>query len=131
MQHSLELRVPLVDHKLVEFCARIPSSLKIRRTEKKYLLRLAARNHVPSSVLNHRKQGFASPMAAWLRSDLRPMIDEFLCPSEIRAGGLFSESFVNEAVSDHLSRKQLNDKMLFSLLAFQVWWKSFAQDGKR
>ena len=57
MWHSLELRVPFIDHTLLEFCARLPSALKLRRGQKKYLLRRAARQHVPESVLNHRKQG--------------------------------------------------------------------------
>jgi asparagine synthase (glutamine-hydrolysing) len=123
MAHSLELRVPLIDHKLVEFCARIPSGLKIKGFEKKHLLRKAARRHVPASVLNHRKQGFASPMASWLRGDLQPMLRDMLSPERINEAGIFSADFVSHAVSDHLELRQMNDKLLFSLLAFQVWWQ--------
>lgn len=129
MLHSLELRVPLVDHKLVEFCARIPNSLKIRGAEKKHLLRRAARRYVPASVLNHRKQGFASPMAAWLRGDLLPMLKDHLNPASILADGVFMPQFVSNAVDDHLSRRQLNDKLLFALLVFQVWWRNDSTSG--
>jgi asparagine synthase (glutamine-hydrolysing) len=124
MQHSLELRVPLVDHKLVEFCAKIPSALKVRGTEKKHLLRRAARRYVPPSVLNHRKQGFGSPMAAWLRGDLLPLVRAHLDPIAIAADGVFSSDFVTTAVTDHLERRKLNDKLLFALLAFQIWWRN-------
>lgn len=129
MHHSLELRVPLVDHKLVEFCARIPGNLKIRRTEKKYLLREASRDLVPPSVLNHRKQGFASPMAAWLRGDLQPMVADLLSRERIDGSGLFSGAFVSDAVNDHMARRKLNDKLLFALLAFQTWWEGNCHTG--
>ncbi|MCB1182874.1 asparagine synthase (glutamine-hydrolyzing) [bacterium] len=129
MAHSLELRVPLIDHVLVEFCAKIPSELKIKGTEKKHLLRRAARGIVPDSVLDHRKQGFASPMAAWLRGDLRPMVDRMLAPEVLRGDGLFDPAFVGGAVDDHLARRQLNDKLLFALLAFQTWWRDGARSG--
>lgn len=129
MLHSLELRVPLVDHRLVEFCAKIPNSLKIRRGEKKHLLRRAARDHVPPSVLDHRKQGFASPMASWLRRDLLPLMEGLLGQDHVERDGILNPAFVSEALDDHLSRRRLNDKLLFSLLVFQVWRDRRSLDG--
>jgi asparagine synthase (glutamine-hydrolysing) len=121
MHHSLELRVPFVDHKLVEFCAKIPNSLKIKNGEKKYLLKKASVGMLPNSVVSHRKQGFCTPMASWLRGDLKAVVDEELSPKKIRQVALFNERFVNDAIVNHNNRKQLNDKLIFSLLMFQKW----------
>ncbi len=121
MWHSLELRVPFVDHTLLEFCARIPTNLKIRRGQKKYLLREAARPFVPTSVLNHRKQGFAAPMASWLRGALRPMIDRELSKEAISDVGVLRFAEARALVTAHQERRSLNDKQVFALLMFQRW----------
>jgi len=121
MLHSLELRVPFVDHKVVEFCARIPSRLKIRHLQKKYLLCRAGRQLLPPSVLNHRKQGFCAPMAAWLRNDLAGKIHAALASERIESQGLFRSTTVQRILADHHSRRSLNDKTIFALYVFQKW----------
>jgi len=122
MWHSLELRVPFVDHTLVEFCARIPASLKLAHGQKKALLRRAARPLVPASVLNHRKQGFASPMAAWLHGSLSPFVQKTLEPAAIRRSGVLQPAEVARHVSAHRERRALNDKQIFAMLMFERWW---------
>jgi asparagine synthase (glutamine-hydrolysing) len=121
MQHSLELRVPFVDHELVEYCARIPSRMKIRSWTKKYLLKQVARPYLPPSVFSHRKQGFASPMAAWLNTDLKGLVENHLSPRRLERDGFFSPTAVTSLVEDHRSRRSLHDKSIFSLLVFQRW----------
>jgi asparagine synthase (glutamine-hydrolysing) len=121
MWHSLELRVPFVDHTLLEFCARIPIDLKIRRGEKKYLLRRAARKFVPESVLNHRKQGFASPMAMWLRGGLRGFVEANLSTEAVNRAGVLDPAAVSGLFDAHQQRRSLNDKQLFAVLMFQRW----------
>jgi asparagine synthase (glutamine-hydrolysing) len=122
MHHSLELRVPFVDHKLVEFCARIPSKLKLNRGEKKYLLKKVASKFLPDSVVSHRKQGFCTPMASWLRSDLRSVVDSELSREKILNGDIFNQRFIANRLSSHNNRQELNDKLIFSLLVFQKWF---------
>jgi asparagine synthase (glutamine-hydrolysing) len=122
MWHSLELRVPFIDHTLVEFCARIPPDLKIVRGQKKHLLREAARPLLPASVLNHRKQGFASPMAAWLRGSLKEFVGKALRPSEIERSGVLVPAAVQGQLEAHDDRRALNDKQIFAVLMFQRWW---------
>jgi asparagine synthase (glutamine-hydrolysing) len=122
MWHSLELRVPFIDHTLVEFCARIPPALKIVRGEKKHLLREAARPLLPASVLNHRKQGFASPMAMWLRGSLKEFVGGALRPSEIERSGVLMPAAVQSQLAAHDERRSLNDKQIFAFLMFQRWW---------
>lgn len=121
MWHSLELRVPFVDHTLVEFCARIPAGLKLRRGQKKYLLRCAAERFVPASVLGHRKQGFASPIAIWLRGNMRGFAESVLCREEIDRAGVLDADQVAFRLNEHQERRQLNDKQIFTMLMFQRW----------
>ncbi|PYR76545.1 MAG: asparagine synthase (glutamine-hydrolyzing) [Acidobacteria bacterium] len=125
MRYGLELRVPFLDHTLVEFCATIPSSLKLRSVTKKYLLKQVARDLVPEGVLNHRKQGFASPMAAWLRGDLREYVCDTLSPRRLAAHGLFDEEGVRTLIDAHMSRRESHDRQLFALVMFQNWYERF------
>ena len=122
MHHSLELRVPFIDHKLVEFCARIPNSLKIKYGRKKYLLKQIGKNLLPKSVLNHRKQGFSAPIASWLKKDLYQETQTSLGERRIRSEGLFNHGVVHRLMSEHYSRLKLNDKIIFALLVFQKWY---------
>lgn len=121
MWHSLELRVPFVDHTLVEFCARIPSRLKLRWGRKKYLLRRAAAPLLPASVLEHRKQGFAAPMAAWLRGDLREFVQANLSPPQLSRTGLLNPDEVARHIAAHEARRFLNDRKIFATLMLQRW----------
>ena len=123
MYHSLELRVPFVDHKLIEFCARVPNDYKIRAFRKKYLLRVASKNHLPHSVINHKKQGFSAPMASWLKTDLAQELTNTLSDQKIKEDGILNPTFIQGLIQDHNSRKNLNDKILFSLLMFQRWFQ--------
>jgi asparagine synthase (glutamine-hydrolysing) len=123
MWHSLELRVPFVDHTLVEFCATIPREFKLARGTKKHLLREVARPLVPASVLNHRKQGFASPMAMWLRGSLREFVTTSLRPDAIEQSGVLVPSAVQRVLAAHDERRELNDKQIFAMLMFQRWWQ--------
>lgn len=121
MWHSLEVRVPFVDHKLVEFCATMPTSLKIRGREKKILLRRAAGDILPRCVLAHRKQGFAAPLAAWLHGDLREYVADSLSTSKLNRYGLLNARHVQSLLCDHWERRELNDRKIFSVLMFQRW----------
>lgn len=121
MWHSLELRVPFIDHTLLEFCARIPSDLKLRRGEKKFLLREASRPWIPESVLNHRKQGFSSPMAIWLRGELREFVETSLSAQALGEVGVLAPAVASGLLAAHQERRALNDKHVFALLMFQRW----------
>jgi asparagine synthase (glutamine-hydrolysing) len=123
MWHSLELRVPFVDHTFMEFCARLPVSMKIRRGQKKYLLRRGAAALLPPSVMNHRKQGFAAPTAIWLREGMRPYAERELAAREVTAAGVLRPEEVGKRMMEHQSRRSLNDRQIFAMLAFQHWWR--------
>jgi asparagine synthase (glutamine-hydrolysing) len=125
MQYGLELRVPFLDHPLVEFCAALPSSLKIRTLTKKYLLKRAARPYVPAEILNHRKQGFASPMSTWMRTDLQQYVRDTLSRKRLEAHGFFDADAVRSLIDEHMSRRESHDRQLFTLVMFQKWHERF------
>jgi len=129
MLHSLEVRVPFIDHKLMEFCATIPAELKMRWFQKKYLLKKATRNLLPREVIAHRKQGFTGPMAQWLKSDLKAYTMDTLCAKKMQMHGLFNNDTIGTLLNDHFSGKELNDTAIWSLLIFQKWWDLYMHNS--
>jgi len=122
MAHSIELRVPFVDDKVVEYCLRIPSYLKLRGWKKKFLLKKVAREFLPAEVIDHKKLGFSSPMASWLKHDLKDYACQILCPDSLEKHGLFQKAFVKQALEDHFEHRENNEKLIFSLIMFQKWF---------
>ena len=126
MWHSLEVRVPLVDHPLVELSAQLPSRYKLDWRRKKILLKQLAANHLPTEIINHRKQGFESPMAAWLRTDLADYARDVLGQDRLGQTGLFDIDYVSLKLEEHLMGRHKNNKLLFSLIMFQEWYERHA-----
>ena len=123
MWHSLEVRVPLVDHRLVELSARLPTRFKLDWRRKKILLRRIAARHLPAEVMEHRKQGFESPMAAWLRTDLAEYSRDILGPNRLGKSGLFDGEYVSARLDEHLAGRHKHNKLIFSLMMFQGWYE--------
>jgi len=122
MAHSLEVRVPFLDHKLLEFCFRIPPDMKLKFFQKKYLMKKCGATFLlPQAVLQHKKQGFVGPMAHWLRHDLKPYILEMLSEERLRKSGFFDPKAVQRILDEHFSLRETHDKLIFALLVFQVW----------
>ena len=125
MLHSLEVRVPFIDHKLVEFCATIPPEMKLKWFRKKYLLKKAVADLLPRDVIHHRKQGFASPMARWLQTDLKPYVLETLSKNKLKKHGFFNLGTVDFILRDHFNRREIHDKLIWSMVIFQKWFDSY------
>ncbi len=89
MAHSLEVRPPLLDHRIVEFAARLPESLKVRGASGKYLLKETLRGKLPASVINRSKSGFDIPAHAWFRGILKPLLYETLTSKAVESTGIF------------------------------------------
>lgn len=123
MWHSLELRVPLIDHELVELALRIPSHLKVTRGRTKVLLGDVARRWLPPQIIDHRKQGFESPMASWMRGELREFTGSMLGDVQVRATGLFDHGVIDRLFEEHVSGRRKNNKILMSLLMLFGWMK--------
>ncbi|MBW1784452.1 MAG: hypothetical protein JRL30_27385 [Deltaproteobacteria bacterium] len=125
MHHSLEVRVPFLDHKLLEFCATIPPEMKIKWLQKKYLLKKAVTGLLPEKVIHHRKQGFVGPMTRWLQSDLKSYALEMLSADNLNKHGLFDIKSVQKMLAEHFNGLEIHDTGIWSLLIFQSWYDGF------
>ncbi|GAX62953.1 asparagine synthase [Candidatus Scalindua japonica] len=125
MHHSLEVRVPFLDHKLLEFSATIPSELKLKWFQKKYLLKKGVSHLLPKSVVRHKKQGFVGPMTKWLQTDLKKMTLERLSDRNLERHGIFNRTTVSNILNDHYNGRETNDTLIWSLLMFQTWFDAY------
>jgi asparagine synthase (glutamine-hydrolysing) len=126
MAHGLEAREPYLDYRLVEFAARVPPRLKLRRfTQKKYLLRQALEGKVPGRALHRKKQGFNIPNGQWMRAGLRDYVDERLSPSRARDIGLLNPAAVAALVDAHMTGRADHSHQLWSLLVLSEWCTQF------
>src|SRR5207237_1338901 len=105
MANSLEARSPLLDHRLVEFCAALPSSYKLKGRTSKWLLRQLMRDRLPPAILSRPKMGFGVPVGDWLRGELRPLLEDTLLSSRALNRGYFKSSAVRALIDEHLSRR--------------------------
>jgi len=118
MANSLEVRSPLLDHKLMELIARMPSSLKLHNGQGKYIFKKALQAILPSTILNRRKQGFAVPVAEWFRSDLKEFAHEALFQ---RPDPLLNSAFVTSCWNQHQRGQRDWSALLWSVLMFKAW----------
>ena len=121
MAASLELRVPFLDHPLVEFMANVPGSMKIRGTRTKHFLKKAFEDDLPPEILNRKKSGFSLPVARWLREDLRSLVEDTLADSRLTRDGLFDREIVGELKREHFARERDRSSALWALLMFHLW----------
>jgi asparagine synthase (glutamine-hydrolysing) len=129
MAASLEVRVPFLNRRVVEFAASLPIELKLRRLTGKYLLRRAMAGMLPAAVLKRPKQGFAMPVAHWINGELRELVTDMLSAERIRRQGLFDAAYVDGLLHDHLTRRRDNRKLLWTLLVFQLWYARYVEGG--
>jgi asparagine synthase (glutamine-hydrolysing) len=126
MAVSLEARVPFLDHEVVEFAARIPSSFKLRGFKRKYILKKAVGHLIPQKILTRGKEGFSIPMKNWLRWELKPMMMDFLSAARLRRQGWFNEAYVGRLVKEHLQEQANHSHRLWPLIVFQMWCERYA-----
>jgi len=131
MRHSLEVRVPFLDHELFEFSATIPSELKLKWYRKKYLLKKSLRDLLPEPVLTHRKQGFVAPLSRWLRHDLRDYALDVLSSRNLDRHGLFDRNVVEKVLADHFAGRETNDTLIWAMIVFQTWFGLYMDDSVR
>ena len=121
MAHGLEVRPPLVDHELMELAARIPSHYKIHHGQTKWILKQAARESLPESILQRRKQGFEIPIDDWLRGPLRPMFESAVLDRGARVAELIDQDVARRIYHSHLARTGRQGGTLWSLLVLARW----------
>jgi len=121
MAASLEVRVPLLDHRIVEFALSLPPHLKLHRLRTKVLLRRVMKNRLPTPILRRPKQGFSIPLKHWLRKELRPLLLDVLTPDTIRRRGYFEEETVTRWITEHMQGRVNHSHRLWALLLLELW----------
>ncbi|MBM3247930.1 MAG: asparagine synthase (glutamine-hydrolyzing) [Candidatus Omnitrophica bacterium] len=125
MANSFELRVPLCDHKLMELCAGIPFSVKLKGLKLKSLFKKTLNNVLPQEVINKRKQGFMVPLADWLKEDLRDFVKDSLSNEAIKKRGYFNPEYVSEVLDLHFKGKKVLTHQIWALLVFELWAQKY------
>ncbi|MFV0476226.1 MAG: XrtA/PEP-CTERM system amidotransferase [Parahaliea sp.] len=120
MAHSLEVRVPLLDHKLAEWVSGLPSGLKLKGQEGKYILKTSLEQHLPRDILYRPKMGFGVPLGNWFRGPLRQRLRESLLEGGLADTGLFDPKVLRKMIDDHQSGRREYSAPLWSLLMFQA-----------
>jgi asparagine synthase (glutamine-hydrolysing) len=125
MAHSIESRVPLLDHPLVEFALRLPLALKMREGQRKYLLKRVAARFLPPAILARRKQGFGVPLGVWFRGRLRGAFQDLLLSTRARQRGYFDLREVRRLLDEHLAGRRDHELRLWQLLMFELWHQAY------
>jgi asparagine synthase (glutamine-hydrolysing) len=127
MLNSLEVRVPILDHQLVEWATSLPTEMKLRGKRQKYILRkLAERVGVPREVLDRPKQGFSLPLVHWMRNELRDLLMILLEPRSLQRG-YFEASGVRRLMDDHVQGRRELSARIWRLLIFELWHRNFLE----
>jgi asparagine synthase (glutamine-hydrolysing) len=131
MAASIEARVPLLDHKVVEFAATLPPQLKVKRLARKYLLKRVARSRLPAPILHRRKQGFPVPLSLWFRQDARAFVHDVLSPAALRRRGLFNPQYVQELIARNEGGEVDGGARLWALINVELWFRLFIDASHR
>ena len=122
MHYALEVRAPMLDHRITEFVFSLSSKLKYHNFRTKQLLKKLMKGRLPNNILNRKKKGFGIPLAKWLKNELKPLCEELLNPAVVERQGLFNHQYVSKLIKDHLEGRTDNRKQLWNLMVFQMWY---------
>jgi asparagine synthase (glutamine-hydrolysing) len=125
MASSLEVRVPYLDHRLVEFAFSLPSNLRLNHLKTKYILKKTASNFLPQSIVHRKKKGFGIPVAFWIKGGFKHFVLDILKKDKIRKEGIFNYQFIEELLKQHFSNKIDNRKKIWTLVMFELWLKEY------
>jgi asparagine synthase (glutamine-hydrolysing) len=125
MAHSLEVRCPLLDHKLAEFAMRIPFAWNMKNGRGKHLLRAALADRLPAELLQLPKKGFAVPLAHWFRGSLRSFLRDHLTSRSFLNRGIVSEPFLFRLLDEHERKRRDHNHVLWMLLMLDLWFREF------
>jgi asparagine synthase (glutamine-hydrolysing) len=128
MAHSLEARVPYLDHVFYETCARLDPGLKLRDGKGKYVLKKVAEKYLPKDIVYRNKQGFMMPLKSWLGQELRVRVEESLGPTGLRKRNLFQADALSRLAHDHYSGRKNHSMRLWVLLVLELWFSRYVPD---
>ncbi|MGB4248897.1 MAG: asparagine synthase C-terminal domain-containing protein, partial [Pseudohongiellaceae bacterium] len=124
MANSLEVRVPLLDHKLLEFAATIPADMRLKQGRTKHIFKEAMHGTLPTNIIDRRKQGFAVPLGHWFRGDLNGFVHELLLSERCMARGIFNADYIRKLLLLHDQGRPLAQH-LWTLISFELWCRRF------
>jgi asparagine synthase (glutamine-hydrolysing) len=125
MANSLEARSPFLDHKLIEFAAKIPSKYKVGVLSGKWILKQALKDLLPEEILKRRKMGFGVPVSRWFRGELKDFVREILLSQKARQRGYFKIKTIEKLIQEHQTSTQDHGYKLWSLLMFELWHQAY------
>jgi asparagine synthase (glutamine-hydrolysing) len=125
MAASVEVRVPFIDRKVVEFAMQIPGKFKYKNHKSKYILKKAAERYLPSDIINRPKASFGAPIRSWISGDLRYMVDELLSSERITKRGIFNPDYVHNLIKRDRNGVEDNAYRIYQLLTIELWFKNF------
>ncbi len=128
MAYSLEARVPYLDHRFVEFVARLDPGLKQKGDTRKYLLKKLAEKFLPHEIVHRRKQGFVMPLSEWLASGLKSRVEESLGAGGLEKRGLFRAGALPRLIEEHRAGRRNHAGRLWALTVLEVWFERYAPD---
>jgi asparagine synthase (glutamine-hydrolysing) len=131
MAHGLEARSPFMDHRLAEFAARLPSSLKVRGRNLRYIQRKLAARYLPEEILSRPKQGFSSALPYILRKEYRTMYERFLRDAELVKAGIVNPDAIDQLLKEHLAGRVDHGNRLWLLINCEVWYRMMIQGCSR
>ncbi len=129
MANSLEARSPFLDHKVMEFAASLPSDLKLRGMETKYLLKHTLSEILPKEILQRRKMGFGVPLDVWFRKDLKEMAYDILLDKKCTERGYFKRETIQSLLDEHVSEQYDHSYRIWALLFLELWHKMFIDES--
>ena len=125
MATSLETRVPILDHKIVEFAYSLPGHLKLNGLSTKWLFKKTMERLLPPQNIYRKKEGFSIPIKHWLRTDLKDLLCDYLNGQRIRKAGLFQFEFIEKMIDQHLKQRENFSHQLWALLVFEIWRENY------
>lgn len=124
MAHSVEVRPPFLDYRLMEFAATLPGSMKIKNGRSKHILKEAVRGLISDEVIDRPKEGFVLPIDNWLLNEMRPLVEKLLAPNRLALHGLVRAEAVGQLLKEHYSKVANHGSRIWNLMIFQKWWES-------
>lgn len=125
MAASLEVRVPFLNREVVHFANDLPLDLKLHRFTGKFLLKKMMQGRLPDDIIHRPKKGFNMPVAYWLSGDLKELMLDLLSESFIDRQDIFEYAYIKQLIEEHFQRRRDNRKLLWTLLMFQLWYRSY------
>ena len=127
MAHSVEGRVPFLDHKFVEYSFKIPTKLKLNGRKDKYIVKKAMKDILPKEIFKRKKQRFYVPIDLWIKNDLKDYVSEVLSEETIRNQGIFNYNYIKKIFDKYDKSGLFYARQLWNLITFQTWYNLYIE----